>query len=48
MPPSHENYQNHFCQIPMSIQSFMVSFPTDNFMKYKMKTNPTKIILEIL
>ena len=23
-------------------------FPTDNFKKYKMKTNPNKIILEIL
>ena len=23
-------------------------FPTDNFMKYKMKINPNKIILEIL
>ena len=25
-----------------------IRFPTDNFMKYEMKTNPNKIILEIL
>ena len=26
----------------------MKPFPTDSFMKYEMKTNPNKIILEIL